>query len=417
MSIFTKPLSQVTWSDVNDLMTERAVENVRLEFKREVPGRDETLKKLSSFANTYGGYVVVGAEANSKDGRLVALPGVGSQPNYKQTVVQWCVDGATPFLDVDVSDPILLPSGSPSVCYVIFTAESDLAPHFLNGRKGVYVRTNEFSSRFEARLANETELRHLFDRRKLVRDRRAALIQRARRRFRTFVDTRYKELAQGQEKIGCRFDLSVVPRYPSQPICEHSNLNALVAAKQVRWRSVGFPRRSVGFISQHESTIGLRPGSSFSIFEANIWGLLFYASEIEHHRPNYSGIHLNHFLGQLLVFLEHARMLLQDIGYVGPLLVELRLESMRGVPWIFFDDADVATSGPASELDDEVLIETLSSREELERTPDKLAMNLLRYIFFAMNWADEADTEEKLERLIRVGYTYNSWPKPTKLRV
>src|SRR5438046_791179 len=42
------------------------------------------------------------------------------------------------------------------VCYVVFTAESDIAPHFLNGRKGVWVRTDEFTSRFEARMANET---------------------------------------------------------------------------------------------------------------------------------------------------------------------------------------------------------------------------------------------------------------------
>lgn len=48
----------------------KAVENVRLEFKRDVPGRDETLKKLSSFAKTFGGQVILGAKAD--------VPGFGS---------------------------------------------------------------------------------------------------------------------------------------------------------------------------------------------------------------------------------------------------------------------------------------------------------------------------------------------------
>src|SRR5579859_5283758 len=54
MSIFNKPASQVTEADLAELLQERAVESIRLEFKSNVPDKDETLKKLSSFANTFG---------------------------------------------------------------------------------------------------------------------------------------------------------------------------------------------------------------------------------------------------------------------------------------------------------------------------------------------------------------------------
>jgi predicted HTH transcriptional regulator len=171
MSIFTKPISQLGPDDLQELLTAKAVENIRLEFKREKPDKFETLKKTSSFANTYGGVVVIGAEADGKDGRIIGLPGVDERAGYKQTIVQWCFDGVAPPLDVDVSDPIPVPRTSGKVGYVLFCRESDLAPHFLNGRKGVYVRSNEFSTRFDAQLANENELRHLFERRKLVRER------------------------------------------------------------------------------------------------------------------------------------------------------------------------------------------------------------------------------------------------------
>jgi predicted HTH transcriptional regulator len=137
MSIFTKPISQLVTADLQELLDERAVENVRLEFKREVPNKDESLKKLSSFANTFGGFMVIGASARSTDGRIESLPGVDAEAGYKQKIIQWCFDGATPSLTAEVSDPIPTPAGDGKVCYVVNTPESDLAPHFLNGRKGV----------------------------------------------------------------------------------------------------------------------------------------------------------------------------------------------------------------------------------------------------------------------------------------
>ena len=95
MSIFTKPISQLATDDLQELLREKAVENARLEFKSEVPNKDETLKKLSSFANAFGGFMVVGAKASSADGRIEDLPGVDEQSGYKQKIVDWCFAGAT----------------------------------------------------------------------------------------------------------------------------------------------------------------------------------------------------------------------------------------------------------------------------------------------------------------------------------
>lgn len=72
MSIFGKATSQIGPGDLNDLLDAAAIENVRLEFKREIPTKDETIKKLSSFSNTFGGWVVIGAQA--------AAPMDGSSP-------------------------------------------------------------------------------------------------------------------------------------------------------------------------------------------------------------------------------------------------------------------------------------------------------------------------------------------------
>src|SRR5208282_2040961 len=126
MSIFTKPISQLETADLLELLTDQAVENARLEFKSEAPDKDETLKKLSSFANTFGGFLVVGATAPSSDGRISALSGIDVQAGFKQKLVDWCFAGSTPPLITEVSGPIPVSAGDAKVCYVIHTAESDV---------------------------------------------------------------------------------------------------------------------------------------------------------------------------------------------------------------------------------------------------------------------------------------------------
>ncbi len=180
------------------------------------------------------------------------------------------------------------------------------------------------------------------------------------------------------------------------------------------WRQVGFPRTDLGIVSQHESEIILRPGSSFSLLEVNIWGLLFYATEIDGKGENYPGVHLNRFLGQLLVFLKHAQSMVGRFGYIGPLFIEMNLEGICGAQWIFFEH-NQAQSGPVSDLDENVSISISSTTEDLSTRFDGVARDLLRFVFFAMNWPDLAESESTLNDAIYDGYSYNRWERPGKL--
>jgi len=45
MAIFAKPISQLGTADLQELLEDGAVENARLEFKREVPDKDSTLRR------------------------------------------------------------------------------------------------------------------------------------------------------------------------------------------------------------------------------------------------------------------------------------------------------------------------------------------------------------------------------------
>ena len=406
VSIFSTPISALATADLQELLNDQAVENVRLEFKREVPSKDETLKKLSSFANTFGGYLVVGAEAGN-DGRITGLPGVELQQGYKQTIIQWCAGSATPPLTAEVSDPIPAPEGNERVCYVISVAETELAPHFLNGRKGLYVRTGEFSSRFEPHLATEHELRYLLDRRSLVRERRATLVQRAHERFQTFSRQQTSVDPHGIKALPVFLSLTIVPQYPVRPVVEHARLLSLLRETSVAWRGTAFPK-DLSIISQHESALALRPGNRRSLLEANIWGVLSYATGIGEEREQYRGIHTPEFIGYILVFLEHAVRIIRALGLTTSLHVEVLLQGVRGVPWVHFPSR-FPEHGPCSELDDTLTFTLTTTPDALTQPGELLAMDILRLVFFAMNWPGTADDPKKLDALVNVGCHYNGW--------
>ena len=416
MPIYAKPLSQVTTADLEELLQEQAVENIRLEFKRDVPPKDETLKKVSSFANTFGGLVVVGASARSTDGRIEGLPGVDAQDGYKQKVVDWCFGGASPPLTVEVSDPIPTPDGSRKVCYVISVPESDVAPHFLNGRKGVWIRTDEFSGRFDAQLANESELRSLFDRRKVILERRASLLERARGRFDIYADRTHRDKAGNRLVFGPRLELCVIPRFPARPLCEQGQLQPLIRKTYFQWQGLLFPNPGSSIVSQHESAIVLGAAGPDSMFEVNIWGTLFYCAKIaDADNPSRTwGIHLYGFLGHILLFLHHSDQMLRALGYTGPLCVEVRLSSMLSAPWLHGGGlgGSAIFSRPGSELDNDVAFLVSTTGELLRENPDAIARDVFSYVFFSVNWPDLIDTPQRLDDLVRMGYKYNSWSLP-----
>jgi hypothetical protein len=414
MSIFTKSISQLTSNDLDELLQENAVENVRLEFKLEVPGKDETLKKLSSFANTFGGFLVIGAKADSNDGRLDGLPGVEPQSGYKQTIVQWCFGGVTPPLNAEVSDAI--PGAKDAkVWYVIYVAESDLAPHFINGRKGVYVRTDEFSARFEARLANENELQSLLDRRKVVRERRSALFERAQKRFRKYAAASKATSSADVPNPETLLQFCVVPRFPSKPLCEIEELKTFITDQGLSWRHSSFPQHNGQVVFQHESALVLDATGDISMFEASVWGGLFYCSHINEDHGKLKGIHVYQVVGTVLLFVRHAGQMLSAMGYSGPILIETALSSIIGADWLYPMHGMFLNARRSAQLDDEVAFSVESTIEALGARPDAIAMQVLRSLFFAVNWPEAVRNQQGFENLIRKGYEYNFWTVPEKL--
>lgn len=414
MPFFSKDISDITTNDLAELLADDQVENVILEFKSQPPGPRETLKKLSGFANTFGGYLIVGASASSSDGRLTDYPGVDPQPNYRQTIIQRCYEGVRPPFDVVVSDAIPTPGNADKFCYVIYVPQSWEAPHFLTKRKGAWIRTDEYSQRFDAELATFDDIQHLSNRRKLAVERYDHLHNRSVSRFESFAAREYSDHKPTTTLMGATLILSLCPQFPTRPLIGQHRLLEVMQSARIPWRQTTFPR-STETITQQDSVLVPHPIMEFSLAEANVWGQLTYSCEIEdligQKGHEISGFHLNAFLGNILVFLEHARTIYRTVGYNGSLLLRTLLKRVQGKPFIYFPRINYPMPGPASRIDDEIAFDICCSAMKLNEQRNEVAGDLLKTLFFSLNWPQQGADSSAVTGLLDEAETYNSWRK------
>jgi hypothetical protein len=92
------------------------------------------------------------------------------------------------------------------------------------------------------------------------------------------------------------------------------------------------------------------------------------------------------------------------MGYDGTLEVRVTLERMRGTPLLHQGFGPK----PNSPLDDKIgfMLSFLSSRLRTDR--DAVARDLLRMLFFAVNWPQIANDDEQINRLLESGHRFNN---------
>ena len=143
--------------------------------------------------------------------------------------------------------------------------------------------------------------------------------------------------------------------------------------------------------------------------DANIWGQLYHATEVEDlNKDQQNVIHLHLLLGHLLVYLEHARMFYQRVGFNGSLRIVLRLERVLRVP-LYSNHIKFMADPPSSQFDDVIGFSTDFSSQIFESDRDNIASQLIGTILFALNWPSVATDENTIEIFIADAYKFNGW--------
>ena len=131
--------------------------------------------------------------------------------------------------------------------------------------------TNEFSARRD-------ELQNLLARRRVIVERREHILKRARARF----DRYLGRMDRARPLPGAYLEFFIAPRFPSQQLCGQEQLARLIQKSWASRRGTMFPNPSSPIVTQHESAIVLdaMSDSSISMFEINLWGLLFFGRRV-----------------------------------------------------------------------------------------------------------------------------------------
>jgi hypothetical protein len=150
-----------------------------------------------------------------------------------------------------------------------------------------------------------------------------------------------------------------VPHFPVRQLCPQADLEKHIQSCWTDWRTGKFTDQGAHTISQHESVLVLDAARPISIFEINVWGLLFYGVYMRtDENSELAGININRFIGSLLVFIVHATKMFQVLGYSGPILLKMTLRSILEVRWIHAWEGFPQGVG-GSALDEEVNFEIL----------------------------------------------------------
>jgi len=377
-------------AEVTELYTDHVPEGIRLEYKSQVPQgdsdlKDEMAKAISSFANTFGGYFVVGISTDA-DGNPVAMNGVPAVPGYSQRVASIGYQDVYPPLIPTVSNPIALANGN--VIYVVYQDLSLEAPHFRTRRRGAYVRTNEFSQRFEPQLATWDELRFLANRRAEAVRLRDSFISQSRERGGRLIP----------QEVWNRNPSTLMvwtsPAFPARPLVDHGSLQDAIERSRVRTRGAMFP---LGDPLSVKDTIGLIQPAMPQYVESNTYGVSF-ALDPFGDEAHARAIPAAWVLSYILIWIRYGVGFLRACGYDGQLHTRVTLFRVGGkeVTWRPHDFGNDRYICHENEISVEAEDTVQSAAESLGR----LALRLFRPLVFGAGWRQvfEAPDAYLLER-------------------
>ena len=176
--LFGKPLAEVTFADVKKLVEDdQTAESLLLEYKPDLrldkPNRkgekddpNEVLaKKISGFANAFGGYMIIGAK-EGKQGKPNEICGVEEDANkFGKKLQHITFEKIYPPVTYAAHKSVEIPSAESNkkkYIHIVHIPKSSIVPHFVVPRGGCWIRHGDDSKAIEG-LAEIRELETLLE--------------------------------------------------------------------------------------------------------------------------------------------------------------------------------------------------------------------------------------------------------------
>lgn len=136
MSIFTKPILEISYQDVIAFCQQGIGESVNLDYKKDFPSSGLE-KTISAFANSFGGVILIGVEDEDSKPKP-PFEGIEYKDRLEERVWNIIVDNIYPpvFPEIRVCPPC-----NNKTFVTIRVPQSNETPHAIYNNTQVYVRT------------------------------------------------------------------------------------------------------------------------------------------------------------------------------------------------------------------------------------------------------------------------------------
>lgn len=361
--MFNKPLKDIEYQDVEDLiLVHQQNEGLHIEFKGEPKNLDtfsnELVKDFSSFANSNGGYIILGVEEKETDqGKEFSIKGFLKQYGGKN-LVEWInqkmIGNVEPRLFYPDPRPVEIPGSTDRFLFVYYIPESTSKPHFNNVKDCYNIRVNDISiaakhyqirDMFESTRRRYDEFNDFLDRRNLLDEYSDdfGLTPNSRQ-----IST--NEFASVSNTVRPLLILSFIPKFPNNQIIQSYKqefINWIVQNSKgfgpFSWMSV-FPTNNTNF-NLHGLVLKNNDNKSYIEFQNNGYtevGLcdsIFRRWTPEGQNEEISGLHITYCAGYIIAILSFIKKYYDYIGYEEELTFQLSFRNVLGINLMGFNES------------------------------------------------------------------------------
>ncbi len=360
-SIFGKSLNDVTYTDVVNFCDQKIMEGLNLDYKRDLSTLSKVVKALASFANTNGGWLIIGVD-DEDDKPKLPVTGMDFEDNFVQKINNSIISTVS---------PIVLPfyqvcsSEDGTKAFIIaYMPQSSSTPHWMNynGKNILFTRVADRSKGEEwERYASGREWEMLRDRRRSSVELRKELTSLLQDNFEVRADYQDDEDDKREEDTsppgyrsalssmrlpgrhleGTQF-ISLAPEYPQNAVTnvttvQHAFLYEPISTglNDYRYqipdtRGDDVPIYQYGASTYHKD----ERSKHHYFFGVDIYGNIMNVDPIEKYRKLPSGetaslVEITNILTCIDGLLRFAHQYYAKVGVVGNLLLEVEFEGMK----------------------------------------------------------------------------------------
>lgn len=219
MSLWYKPIREIAFEDVDAFCSQQIPEDIRLDYKVDISEKQAKggthpagIEKLvAAFANTQGGLILLGVDADKKTNRPIwpPLTGMPEGTDVGDRIISICQANLFPPLQPEVSDILPNRHRPGNVITVVRVPESRDAPHTINNGRRIYERVGSQNDGCD--YAHIDRIEQLLRRRQVFEGQRERYTQEA-------IDRSLRQMADPLP-LAARWAVAV-PYYPWRDLCE-----------------------------------------------------------------------------------------------------------------------------------------------------------------------------------------------------